>query len=156
YVHPSWKNERLGETAAAWYEREITIPESWRDRRIALVAEYVNSRAGVYVDGKPAGAMLFPTGGIELTPVCRPGVKHRLSLHVEAVPLREVLLSAGDTNAPREVRGRVARRGLCGDVFLVSTPQGARVADLKVETSVPKSEVRFDVSLPGLGNDSSY
>ena len=48
------------------------------------------------------------------------------------------MLSYTDSASAREVKGSVARRGLCGDVYLVSTPPGPRIGDVKVETSVRK------------------
>ena len=52
YAHPSWKDEDLRGLTAAWYQREITVPGDWGDRRIALRAEFVNSYAVAFVDGK--------------------------------------------------------------------------------------------------------
>ena len=66
-AHPSWKDEKLGGVTAAWYQREITIPSEWAGRRIALAAEYLNSFAAVYVDGKKAGEIRFPGGEVDLT-----------------------------------------------------------------------------------------
>src|SRR6516165_4272764 len=71
----------------------------------------------------------------------RRGGKHVLSLLVTAMPLKGVLLSYTDTNSAREVKGTVERRGLCGDVFLTSTPPAARITDVKIDTSVRKGEV---------------
>src|SRR5262249_18741323 len=136
HAHPGWKPADRRRITAAWYQREITIPREWAGRRIALSAETLNSFALVYIDGKKVGAMRFPAGELDLTPVCRPGGKHVLSVLVEALPLKGVLLSYTDTNSAREVKGAVERRGLCGDVFLTSTPRAARIADVKVETSV--------------------
>ena len=121
-THPNWEDQRLSSIAAAWYEREITVPAGWDGRRIALSVEYLNSLAVVYVDGKRAGDVRFPGGELALTSLCVPGKTHRLTLHVAALPLKGVLLSYSDSNSAREVQGRVERRGLCGDVFLVSTP----------------------------------
>jgi len=156
FAHPAWKDKPLGDVRAAWYQREFSTPAAWDSRRIALSAEYVNSRATVYLDGKKAGEVLFPGGELDLTSMCRPGRTHVLSLHVVAVPLRDVLLSSNDTNAPREVVGSVTRRGLCGDVFLIGTPSGARVADVKLDTSVRKSEITFEAALPGLETGAEY
>src|SRR6185436_17663100 len=105
---------------AAWHQREITIPQDWAGRRIALQVEYLNSFATVYVDGKKAGEIRFPGGEIDLTPHCQSGAKHVLSLLVVAMPLKAVMLSHADSNAAREVKGTVERRGLCGDVYLTS------------------------------------
>jgi beta-galactosidase/beta-glucuronidase len=52
YIHPKWKDEKLGSITTAWYQREITIPGEWAGRRIAILAEYLNSYASVYVDGR--------------------------------------------------------------------------------------------------------
>jgi len=156
YAHPSWKGESLRNLAMAWYQREITVPAEWTGRRISACAEYLNSYAAVYVDGKKAGEMRFPGGEVELTSVCRPGGKHVLSMLVVALPLKGVMLSYSDTASAREVKGSVERRGLCGDVYLVGTPAGARIADAKVDTSVRQWEITFDVALQGLDAGGQY
>ncbi len=156
FAHPDWKDERLASVTAAWYQREITVPREWSGRRIALTVECLNSLATVYVDDKSAGVLRFPGGELDLTPLCRPGATHVLSLHVAALPLKGVMLSYNDTNAAREVQGRVARRGLCGDVYLASTPSGPRLADIKVDTSVRRRVITFDVALEQLAEDTQY
>jgi hypothetical protein len=154
--HPAWNNANLAGLPAAWYEREITIPHEWSGRRIALAAEYLNSYAAFYIDGKRAGEIMFPGGEAVLTPVCRPGGKHVLSMLVIAMPLGGVMLSYNDTNSARDVRGTVERRGLCGDLFLVGAPSGARITDLKVDTSVRKSTISFETGLQSLSAGKTY
>ncbi len=156
YPHPKWKDTDLSGTTTAWYQRELTVPETWAGRRITLCAEYVNSLAVVYVDGKRAGEIRFPAGEADLTAVCRPGGRHVLSLLVMALPLKGVLLSYTDTNSAREVKGSVERRGLCGDVYLVGTPTAARVTDVKVDPSVRKGELTVSAALDGLAANGSY
>jgi beta-galactosidase len=144
--HPKWKNVRLSGVTAAWYQRRITVPAEWAERRITVSAEYVNSYAAVYVDGKKAGEILYPAGEADITNLCRPGGTYVLSLHVVSLPLKAVLLSYSDTASAREVKGSVARRGLCGDVFLVGTPTGPRLAEVKVDTSVRNGQITFNAS----------
>lgn len=153
WAHPSWQDRNLRELTAAWYQREITIPAGWEGRRITLAAEYLNSYAVVFVDGQKVGEMRFPRGEVELTSVCRPGGPHRLSLLVWALPLQGVMLSYNDTASARQVQGTVARRGLCGDVFLESTPPGPRIADVKVDPSVRRGEITLEVALQDLAED---
>jgi len=147
YAHPNWARERLGEVSTAWYQREIQVPETWRGRRISVSAEYLNSHAVVYVDGQQVGEMKFPAGEVDLTAHCRPGQKHVLSMRVAALPLSALVTTYSQTDQATVTRGRVARRGLCGDVFLVATPQGARVEDVKVEPSVRRWQITFDAAL---------
>jgi len=156
HAHPSWKHQNLRSITAAWYQREITIPRQWTGRRMTIHAEYLNSYAAVSVDGRHVGDIVFPGGELDITDVCRPGGTHVLSMLVVAMPLKGVMLSYTDTASAREVKGTVARRGLCGDVYLASTPPGPRIADVKVDTSVRKWEITFDAALQGLDANAQY
>jgi beta-galactosidase len=150
HAHPSWKEQQPGSFTAAWYQREISVPETWAGRRISARFEYLNSFAAVYIDGKPAGEVRFPGGEVDLTHVCQPGRSYRLSALVVAMPLKAVMISYTDTASAREAKGTVNRRGLCGDVYLVGVPSGPRISDVKIETSVRKREVTFEAALESL------
>ncbi len=156
FAHPSWKGTNLSGVTAAWYQREITIPAGWKGRRIALSADSLNSYAVAYIDGRRVGDLHFPAGELDITAACAAGRKYALSLYVVALPLKSVMLSYIDTSHATEVRGEVARRGLCGDLFLVSTPRHVRFTDVKVDTSVQKWEVTVDVGLQGLEAGKRY
>jgi beta-galactosidase len=156
YVHPAWKRTDVRALGAAWYEREFRVPIDWTGRRIALAVECLNSFAVVHVDGKKVGEIRFPSGEADLTAACRPGGKHVLSLLVLAMPLKGVMLSYSDTNTARTVKGTVERRGLCGDVYLTSEPQGARIGDIHVTPSVRKKELSINAALEGLNEQGSY
>ena len=156
FASPDWKDVRLGGLTAAWYEREFKVPANWTGRRISLSTETLNSLATVFVDGARAGEIHFPGGELDLTAVCPPGTKHRLSLLVLALPLKGVMLSYVDTAAAREVKGTVERRGLCGDVFLVSTPAGPKITDVRIGTSFRQREISISTALEGLASDGHY
>ncbi len=156
FAHPAWKDRKLGSVSAAWYQREITVPSDWAGRRIAVAAEYLNSHAAVYLDGKRAGEIRFPGGELDISAACQPGRKHQLSVLVAAMPLKGVLLSYTDTASAREVKGAVARRGLCGEVYLVSAPRGPRIGDVRVDTSVRQRQATFDTALEGLNANERY
>jgi beta-galactosidase len=156
YPHPDWKAENIGEVMSAWYQREITLPADWAGRHIAITTETLNSLATVYVDGVRVGEMRFPGGEVDLTAVCRPGATHLLSMLVTALPLQAVMLSYTDTASARKVKGAVQRRGLCGDVMLVSRSPGAQIVDVRVETSVRSGEITFDAVLADLTPGKEY
>jgi hypothetical protein len=151
HPNPAWTPEQLRDVTAAWYQVEFVVPAEWAGRRVALTMEFLNSFATVYVDGKKVADMRFPAGEVDLTAVCRPGGKHVLSMLVVAMPLRAVMMSFSDSDAAKEVRGEVALRGLCGDVCLVGTPQGARISNLRVETSVRNWQITLNTALVGVG-----
>ncbi|MBU6401042.1 MAG: hypothetical protein KGS61_12035, partial [Verrucomicrobia bacterium] len=170
YAHPDWKDTKLGEVTAAWYRRTFGLPANWAGRRITLGLEYLDSYSVVFVDGARVGEIRFPGGQLDLTSACGPGSGaatsvprvpglgpiHTLSLLVVAMPLKGVMLSYTDSASAREVKGAVARRGLCGDVWLVSTPRGPRIGDVRVETSVRKRECAVRASITGLAPAGCY
>jgi hypothetical protein len=156
YAHPTWNEGKIRSTTAAWYEREITVPRHWAGRQVTVRLEYLNSLAIVYLDGQRAGEVRFPGGEVDLSGMGRAGGTHRLSLHVVALPLKGVMLSYTDTAAAREVKGSVERRGLCGDVYLVGAPTGARITDVKVDPSVRRRELAIEAGLEGLVPSGHY
>jgi beta-galactosidase len=155
FRHASWKNADVRTLTAAWHQREFTVPGNWTGRRIAVAAEYVNSLAVVFIDGVKAGEIRYPAGDVDISHVCKPGSTHTLSLLVVALPLKGVLLSYNDTNAAREVKGTVERRGLCGDVWLTSVPSGPRLTDVKIDTSFRRGEITVSCAIDGLAADAS-
>lgn len=150
FSHAAWRSRPLPELEVAWYEREIAVPATWAGRGLRLSADYVNSLAVVWIDGRRVGELRYPGGELDVGAHCRPGNTHRLSLQVSAMPLRAVLVSYSDSNQARAIKGRVERRGLCGDLFLVGQPAGARLADVKVDPSWRRGETRVEVGLEGL------
>src|SRR5262249_22454148 len=117
---------------------------------------YLNSYAAVLVDGQQVGTLRYPTGQVDLSGRIRPGGTHTLSLLVMAMPLKAVMESYTDTNAARQRQGRVERRGLCGDIWLISEPSGARLSDVRVETSFRQNQITFEAGPQGLQADKQY
>ncbi len=156
YADPSWTNTNLSEVQSAWCERTITIPNDWAGRRIALDVEYLNSFAEVFVDGRKVGEIRFPAGQVDLSAAVRPGATHVITLLVVAMPLQAVMESYNDTNTARKKKGRVERRGLCGDVWLIGEPAQARLSDVRIDTSFRKSQITFQSGLQGLAPEGRY
>ncbi|MCU1377004.1 MAG: Beta-galactosidase, partial [Actinomycetia bacterium] len=88
FSHPAWKNQKISDLTAAWYEREFSVPNSWNGRRIDLKLEYLNSFASVLIDGRKAGELQFHGGELDVTSFCTPGQTHHLRLLVVALPLK--------------------------------------------------------------------
>jgi beta-galactosidase/beta-glucuronidase len=156
YPNAAWSKTPLRNVTSAWYQREITAPAEWSGRRITLQVNYLNSYAEVYLDGKRAGEMRFPAGEIDVTPLIRPGRTQLISILVVAMPLKAVMLSYNDSANARTVEGNVARKGLCGDIYLASEPSGPRISNVHVDTSVRKWQIEIGVNIEALDPKSSY
>ncbi len=156
FANPAWKNVKVSDVTAAWYQRKIEIPAGWVGRRITLSADCLNSYAAVYLDGKKAGELRFPGGELDLTGQCRPGATQTLSMLVIALPQQAVMFSSHNTFGTEQVQGHVERPGLCGDVWLAGMPTGPRISDFKVDTSVRRWEITFEAGLNALVPNTQY
>ncbi|MCK4283123.1 MAG: hypothetical protein KAX44_02310, partial [Candidatus Brocadiae bacterium] len=152
---PAGWSETLADVDVAWYAREIAVPQQWHGRRIAVQAAWVNSYARVFVDGVRAGDIVFPGGEADVTALCKPGQRHQLAIQLFGRPLTADK-SDFVTPEPGARRRGIGRRGLCGDVFLSSTPQGARITDARVDTSVRRWRLTITAAPKGLEKGKSY
>ena len=156
FTQPSWEGRAVNTINAAWYQREISIPENWKNRNILLTVDYINSRALVLIDGKKAGELLFPSGELDITPMVSPGKKYVLSMKVTALPQSDVVALYNDSNSSKLGKGVVARKGLCGDVYLFSIPLKARLNEVRVATYVRKREITLKIGAENLSPGSKY
>ena len=156
FAHPAWKENSFRNLEAAWYKREVSIPNNWINRQIILCADYLNSIVVVFINDIRIGEILFPSGKLDLTSVCTPGEKYTISMKVTVLPLSDVVAVFSDSNAPRTGKGQVDRRGLCGDVFLCSIPLKENISDVKVSTSYRKEEITFNIGLENLTPGEKY
>lgn len=53
---PFWLQPEKHYVSAAWYRREIEIPEAWGGRRVVLTLERAHIRTTVFLDGREAGS----------------------------------------------------------------------------------------------------
>ena len=156
FCHPSWAKQKLSGVSTAWYQRDFSVPNDWKGRRITLSASYVNSLASIYVDQALVGNIAYPSGEVDLTKWALAGSKHTLSIQLVALPLKGVMLSYRDTNAAKQMRATVQRRGLCGDVYLCSSPKLERLDQVLVETSVQKGAVTLRANTSNLVPEKRY
>lgn len=165
YPHPSWAKSDLSKVTIAWHQREISIPADWSGRRVAVSLEYLYTVAAVYVDGTKMGEAIFPGGEVDITTGCKTPGKHVLSILAAAPPMGEEknYFTAGDTGGGAGGGGKKSRsaehvelRALCGDVYLLATPAQTRLTDVKIDPSVRKGEITFDVGIAGASPSSFY
>ncbi|WP_162845369.1 sugar-binding domain-containing protein [Labilibaculum antarcticum] len=75
---------------AAWYQREIEIPEEWKDKEITLLLERVLWQSKIYVDGKELSTKdALATPHVHHLGVLKEG-KHRLTLRIDNSLIRNM------------------------------------------------------------------
>ncbi|MCL4483102.1 MAG: hypothetical protein M1445_10950 [Bacteroidetes bacterium] len=81
---PFWLQPVKYYKGAAWYQKEVTIPETWKGKHIGLFLERCHWESRLWVDDKEAGMQnsLGTPHQYDLTQFLTPG-KHRLTLCID-------------------------------------------------------------------------
>ncbi len=81
---PFWLQPERIYAGAAWYQKEVIIPDSWKGKKILLFLERCHWETTLWVDQTPAGIQnsLGAPHEYDLTALLTPG-KHRLTLRVD-------------------------------------------------------------------------
>ncbi|NLB69315.1 MAG: hypothetical protein GX804_06500, partial [Lentisphaerae bacterium] len=127
--------------------RTIKVPDSWKNRRIVLDIDMVQTKAKILIDRRVAGEITFPGGKLDVTDYIIPGTEQELSILVAALPLD---VAGNAFMAPDRVveRSRELKfRGIAGDVYLSSEPKDNFIENVRVETSTRKNKITFNVEL---------
>ncbi|WP_316798132.1 sugar-binding domain-containing protein [Pedobacter frigidisoli] len=81
---PFWLTPAKHYTGAAWYQKDIEIPASWKDKRVVLSLEYPHSETRVWIDDIEAGTQFtfVVAQNFELPPNLKAG-KHTITLLID-------------------------------------------------------------------------
>lgn len=82
---PFWLTPAKHYTGAAWYQKEVNIPASWKGRRVVLSLEYPHSETRVWLDGAELGGPQYTfvvAQNFELPASLTPG-KHTITIRVD-------------------------------------------------------------------------
>lgn len=127
----------------AWYNREITIPKSWKDNEVLLHLERVLWQTQVWIDGRPAGVQdglgtphYHPLGKL------KPG-KHLLSVRVN----NDMIYNIGDKGHSYGEYTQIIWNGMLGKIELLPQPP-MNISGVKVWPDTEKNclTVTFDVN----------
>jgi hypothetical protein len=127
---------------AAWYRKEVEIPESFRDKHIALILERTRSTR-IWVDSIPAGEsrLLQAPQEFDLSALLTPG-KHTLTIRVDnsrrLTPYGNVHIYSDDT--------QTNWNGILGKMCLEVSP-GTRIAGVKVFPDIDHRLIRVRIKL---------
>jgi hypothetical protein len=117
---PFWLNPVKYYVGAAWYCRQVNVPESWRDRRTVLFLERVHTESMLWVDGREAGMQnsLVAPHVYDLTGMLPPG-KHTLCLRIDN-RIKEINVGPDSHSITDNTQGNW--NGVIGRIELQSTP----------------------------------
>ncbi len=116
---PFWLQPERHYVGVAWYQREIEIPEAWRDRRIVLHLERPHWETRVWIDDRSFGRWdTLSTPHEYVRGVLEPGT-HRLTVRVD----NRMIVDVGENSHSVSDHTQGNWNGLVGKLELRSTPQ---------------------------------
>ncbi|MGD0091707.1 MAG: glycoside hydrolase family 2 TIM barrel-domain containing protein [Planctomycetota bacterium] len=145
---PAWRNWGAGSGIwCAWYQRKIRIPAPWANQAILVSLERVSTDAIIYANGTKCGAIGWPYGEVDISQALKAGAEAVLQIQVLATSDNTPATSFLDPGRVVTTAANLESKGLIGDVFLRSRPQGAHISDAFVQTSTRKKELKLDVEV---------
>ena len=145
----NWNAKELCDAEQVRYSKKIAIPGTWRGKTILLSAFRVSTDAEIWLDGKRAGVISWPSGTLDVTPFIVPGKTVELVCNVIAATDREFIEDFTFYDATKQ-KSKIYNRGLAGSVELLAIPEKPLLDSVFIRTSVRKKRIDFDLELPSL------
>ena len=134
---PFWLQPDRHYVGAAWYQRAIAVPESWRGRRLVLELERPHIETRVWLDDRAVGSntSLSTPHQYDLGTAVAPGT-HRLSIRID----NRLVVDVGVNSHSVTDHTQGNWNGIAGRITLSATPP-VWVADLQVFPHVSSRSV---------------
>lgn len=133
---------------AAWYQREIRIPDDWKNRRVSLFLERPRWESSVWIDDRSVGSARSLVAPHEFDlGILKPGA-HRLSIRLDNRMIVSDPKDNGhmpDAHAVSDALGSTWN-GIAGRIELRSTPL-VWISDIQAFPNVAERSVRLKVSI---------
>ena len=128
----------------AWYQKEVFIPEEWKDKDITLTLECCHWDTKVYVDGEPAGAddRLSTPNRFKLGKQLTPG-NHTITIRMDnrmKYPMDQAWSHAVTENT------QTNWNGIVGEISLTAREK-LHIDKVKVSPNVTDKSIRIDTTL---------
>lgn len=116
---PFWLTPARHYVGAAWYQKEVTIPENWKGKRIVLHLERVHIETRVWVNDKEVGMQnsLVTPHDYDLTAFLVPG-KQRISIRIDN-SIKKINVGPDSHSVTDHTQGNW--NGIIGDIALQSS-----------------------------------
>jgi hypothetical protein len=115
---PFWLKPVRYFKGVAWYQKDVELPVSWRDKNIVLFLERPHWESTVYVNGKPAGKAnsLAVPHQFDITALLKPG-KNRISVRID----NRIVVPVGVNSHSISDHTQSNWNGIAGDISLKAT-----------------------------------
>lgn len=138
------KNSYIG---AAWYSREISIPQDWDNSNFILKLERILWLSDVWVDGKKVektGNSLTTPHRYDLTNYLSAGNKHILTVRIDNRKQYEI--SGGNLGHSYTNDTQIMWNGILGDMYIEKLPT-TYVSNLQVYPSIENKNVKVKLEV---------
>ena len=135
----------------AWYQREITIPQSWKEKDILLHLERCHWETTVYVDGQPGGSRehLSTPNCFNLTQWLTPGV-HTLTVCVD----NRLKYPMDQWNHGTTEYTQTNWNGMVGDLKLIAREK-THIQRLQIYPEVENRAARLQLTLQNTSQETT-
>lgn len=139
---PFWLQPVKYYKGAAWYQKEVAIPASWKGHPIDLSIERAHWETTVWVDGHKIGSenSLSTAHVYDLTAFLSPG-KHRISVRVDN-RVKEVNVGMNSHSITDHTQGNW--NGMIGALQLIEKPM-VYLAEVQVYPDIANKQIRVQV-----------
>ena len=142
FLFPYWLIPEKHYYGAAWYQKTITIPDSWKEKNTELYLERAHWETQVWIDGKKIGMnnSLGTAHRYDLSNILTPG-KHRISICVDN---RMKDIDVGQDSHSVSDHTQSNWNGIVGELKLFKKEQ-ISIANIRVFPDVQKKSIKVEV-----------
>ena len=145
---PFWLQPVKKYYGAAWYQKDVDIPEQWSGKRISLFLERCHWETKVWVDGKYAGMQnsLGAPHEYDLTSLLLPGT-HKISILVDN---RVKDVNPGVNSHSITDHTQTNWNGIAGEIKLIAQPRTS-ITDVRLFPDVKSKTVKALITIINTG-----
>ncbi|WP_034043701.1 sugar-binding domain-containing protein [Wocania ichthyoenteri] len=149
---PFWLQPLKKYYGVAWYQKEIIIPENWKNQEISLYLERCHWETKVWIDDHYAGTQnyLGTAHEYELSKYLTPG-KHRISIFVDN---RVKEINPGPNSHSITDHTQSNWNGIVGDIYLKAKPK-IQLLNVQVFPNIKSQKVVVKLSIKNKENLTS-
>lgn len=145
---PFWLTLAKHYVGAAWYQKEVVIPESWNGKRVGLYLERAHIETRVWVDEHEAGMQnsLVAPHEYDLTAYLLPG-KHRITIRIDN-RIKEINVGPDSHSVTDHTQGNW--NGIIGKMQLQAEAL-VRIEDVQVYPDLKAKVARIKLQVQNAG-----